>query len=81
MTECIPDVKPMKGNVIPEVKPCLSKRLNREEQDKVERALDNIGAVFYSVYFGYPLRSVETLNKELKEAKQLLAEIKCPEVI
>ena len=78
--ECIPDVKPMKGEVIPEV-PCLKKRLDSKEQAIVEDALDKIVAVYYSVFFGYPLRSVETLKRELTEAKQDLAQIKCPEVI
>lgn len=81
MTKYIPDVMPMKGKEIPEVSCGLPKKLTAEEQDKVERALDNIVFDYYSVWFGYPIRSVENIRKDLAEAKQLLAEVKCPEVI
>jgi hypothetical protein len=81
MKESIPEVKSMKGTEIPEVKCGLPKKLTFEEQDKVTRALDNIVFAYYSVWFKYPIRSVENIRKDLKEAKQLLAQVKCPEVI
>jgi hypothetical protein len=81
MKESIPEVKPMKGTEIPEASCGLPHKLTREEQDKVQRALDNIVFNYYAVWFGYPVRSVEAIKKDLHEAKQLLAQVKCPEVI
>jgi hypothetical protein len=81
MKDVIPEVEPMKGKEIKEVTCGLPKKLTSEEQDKVERALDNIVFAYYSVWFGYPVREPKNIKKDLKEAKQLLAQVKCPEVI
>lgn len=81
MTQVIPEVKPMKGKEIPEATCGYQKKLTPQEKDKVEIALDNIVAAYYSVWFGYPIRDPKNLRKDLRKAKQLLAQVKCPEVI
>lgn len=59
----------------------LPKMLTKEEQEKYKKAVNKLVGVFYSVYFGYPLRKPDILKDELKEAKALLSEVRCAEVI
>jgi hypothetical protein len=79
--ESIPEAKQMKGKVIPEVSCGLPKKLSLDEQHMVEQAADKIGYVYWSSVFGYPIRHIENIKKDLADAKQLLAQVKCPQVI
>lgn len=81
MKVVIPEVKPMKGEEIPEYKPELEKFVKGEEKEKIMDALDKIVFAYYSVWFGYPVRNIKDIKKDLHDAKQELAQVKCPEVI
>lgn len=81
MKEYIPEAKLLKGVVIPEIKCGLPKKLSLDEQHMVEQAADKIGYVYWSSVLGYPIRHIEDIKKDLADARQLLAQVKCPEVI
>lgn len=59
----------------------LPKMLTAEEQEKYKKAVNKMVGVFYTVYFGFPLRKPGILKQELSEAKALLSEVRCAEVV
>lgn len=58
------------------MKECLSD----DELSKVSDAVDKIVFNAYTVWFGYPLKSPEKINEDLRKAKQELSEVRCADV-
>jgi hypothetical protein len=80
MKTYIPEVKQRKGKVIPEAISGVPK-FTSQEKATIKEAIDKIVVAYYSIWEGIPVRKVEDIKKELTEAKQALAQIKCPQVI